>query len=917
MMIYSELVGNYKRENGNDFLATQLTASLDCMGGLVTYCNPQDLPEGASPRTWDCDYAIGSVFTRAGLQSVYTYAGQFVGPSAPTVALDISTGGIPWSNVNGVLGDITYSSVANPLSTSATEIPTSATAAGFYVWQSPNNVFATGAPVATVILPHSGGFTQQNTLASNMPVLSLPVGANITGVTISFQAKVTGGTGGGRMVSEFVKAGISFGSPQFSLALTGALATYTAGSPTDLSMWTLTPAQILSLISDPTFQISLTADASPGTGSSTFSANSLSFSVYYTITGDSDKLQAKTFIFAIPATSGITGITNTFKAYSTSGQSLTIQLLKNGVAVGTAKPQALTSVSTLYTLGSPIDLWGTSWTFADLNSVGFGWQVTAVGATGTGTTNVSDVKIQVDITPGLENFNYIKSYIQNNGQTYTLALDAAGIMWQEDVTNLPKQLALLKTGFFPNSFAKSATMDNREHICFSDLSIGTDRPRVYNGITFDPLSQVGPGAPPVFKASEGSGTGTLTINSFSLTTDVATFVTPPGVAPLAGTLYTISGVASYLNGNTYTVLASPAPSGTAFSVSVIHADDAGPGAAGTATPAYSYTITSITQNPAVSCAGQELIWSAQGNPSAPGDTITVYYGGQDVPEDPTLLRMIGNGYPNPYIYFSTAVPIVGGGTYLMTGHGINHPPHETGGVHGVPFITVQNTSSGNARYGGPGGTGPNGPGNSGTWQITLATVTTDTAIVGISVGDNLTITGATPGGWNSNWNVVQPLAETTLDITSTQMSALGVATYGWTIASGTAPGVTAPIKGQLIAVLGCTNSSVFNTTGVITSVTGTNSGTLTVDGFPAGAIGFSSESGTAITYGTSFTFDPGFVAAGSTTSPIFGAGSGGQVTIVGGALQPIGAGTRQGVVFFITENGYETQIGRASCRERV
>ena len=50
------------------------TATLDTMGGLVTNCNPQDLPEGASPRCWDVDFIIGSVFTRAGLVSVYTYA---------------------------------------------------------------------------------------------------------------------------------------------------------------------------------------------------------------------------------------------------------------------------------------------------------------------------------------------------------------------------------------------------------------------------------------------------------------------------------------------------------------------------------------------------------------------------------------------------------------------------------------------------------------------------------------------------------------------------------------------------------------------------------------------------------------------------------------------------------------------------
>ena len=43
------------------------------MGGLVTACNPQDLPEGASPRCYDVDFIVGSCFTRAGLQSVYVY----------------------------------------------------------------------------------------------------------------------------------------------------------------------------------------------------------------------------------------------------------------------------------------------------------------------------------------------------------------------------------------------------------------------------------------------------------------------------------------------------------------------------------------------------------------------------------------------------------------------------------------------------------------------------------------------------------------------------------------------------------------------------------------------------------------------------------------------------------------------------
>src|ERR1035437_2997758 len=44
------------------------------MGGLIAFSKPQDLPEGASPRTWDTDFEVGSVKSRPGLSSFFTYA---------------------------------------------------------------------------------------------------------------------------------------------------------------------------------------------------------------------------------------------------------------------------------------------------------------------------------------------------------------------------------------------------------------------------------------------------------------------------------------------------------------------------------------------------------------------------------------------------------------------------------------------------------------------------------------------------------------------------------------------------------------------------------------------------------------------------------------------------------------------------
>ena len=49
------------------------SATLDQFSGLVTNVDAENVPEGASPLTWDTDFVVGSVFTRAGLTSVYTF----------------------------------------------------------------------------------------------------------------------------------------------------------------------------------------------------------------------------------------------------------------------------------------------------------------------------------------------------------------------------------------------------------------------------------------------------------------------------------------------------------------------------------------------------------------------------------------------------------------------------------------------------------------------------------------------------------------------------------------------------------------------------------------------------------------------------------------------------------------------------
>lgn len=46
--------------------------SLTILGGLCSEMAPSDLPQGASPLTYDTDYDVGRVRTRDGLESVYS-----------------------------------------------------------------------------------------------------------------------------------------------------------------------------------------------------------------------------------------------------------------------------------------------------------------------------------------------------------------------------------------------------------------------------------------------------------------------------------------------------------------------------------------------------------------------------------------------------------------------------------------------------------------------------------------------------------------------------------------------------------------------------------------------------------------------------------------------------------------------------
>lgn len=947
------------------------TASLDTFGGLITNCNPSDLPEGASPRTWDTDFIVGSVFTRAGLSSVYTYTstliitgflveynvatftyagapdpvvnegfllngftgnlsflngqtvvvvsvdtlnktftadvtsasqgpftglnatassttGQFTGPNVPTAVSVVGTGN-EWVAPSNILGNVAYASVTTGSAANSEETPGSATsvASPNTAFTSPGNITVSGASVASVTLT---GASSSAPILAQATIFAIPSNAIVVGLSVAFAGKNTA-VGTGSLSLQLATNGNAIGTP-VSQPLGTTTAAYTAGS--DQYQWgtTLTP----DIVNGSALGILVTGKSVSGVN--TITANGLTVTVYYSTDSSSQVLKTTQYVFSIPLTSGISGLGISFQAYSSADTVLSFRFAKNNVATGTSKNQALTTTPTIYSLGSPFDLWGTTWTANQVNNIKFGVEITASGG---GTSFINDLDVLAYLTPALVNFNYVKTYVQNDGQIDTLALDASGLLWVEDVTNNPGVLTIGLTGILPGSFAKSATTDNQEFIMFSDLTIGTDRPRVFNGTQFLPLSQVGPGAPPAFTAASGTGSSTtLSITHFSITSDVVTFTFTAGPTVTASQVYRISkAVPSYLN-IVGEVLSSPPPTGTTFSMAIDHADASGDITA-TGTLLFNYPINSITQPAQQSGFDGGVFWGAGPGPThSPGSNLVLYY---SQTEDKVLTTYFAAHPTTTYVYLGSInnFPQFSNQTYLITSVGQAKPSGTAGAAR---FYFVVNVGVSGASY--PDGT-------TGTYQQTIATVTTAVSVPDISAGTAVQITGETPIAWNSTWSIVEALNSAVLDITATQMSSTGVATYQYSVPVGGAN----PVNGQTASITGCTNSaagytfSPFNVIGVIVVPGSLGAGSFDIKGFSGGLpIPLGSETGQASTFGTQFTIDPGALTLGTNTNPIYGnagpSSASGGLFPVGSAPSAITPGTRQGVVFFITDSGYET-----------
>jgi hypothetical protein len=116
--------------------------------------------------------------------------------------------------------------------------------------------------------------------------------------------------------------------------------------------------------------------------------------------GDSENLNMTGFGFSLPGDATITGISVEMNRYSsTSGvQDVTVRLFKAGTLVGDNKPAAGTwpiATNTVATYGGSSDLWGTTWTPAQINASNFGVTLDVTNGASARTASVDYVHITV------------------------------------------------------------------------------------------------------------------------------------------------------------------------------------------------------------------------------------------------------------------------------------------------------------------------------------------------------------------------------------------------------------------------------------------------------------------------------------------------------------------------------------------
>jgi hypothetical protein len=273
---------------------------------------------------------------------------------------------------------------------------------------------------------------------------AIPANAIVVGIEVNIERRSSSiANGGSRDASvRLVKAGAAAGTDlATATTYTTTDTVETHGGPTNLWGTTWTPAQINAANFGAQFSAT---KASAAGGGHTVSVDQIQIVVYYdtlsqrqsqvncaTLGGGganwtnpergessndlfatalvdgstTDPLQCLNYGFAIPSTATILGIEVNVERKSSStanggSRDASVQLVKAGTAAGTdnATATTYTTADLVETHGGPTDLWGTTWTPAEINAANFGAQFSATKFSAAGaahTVSIDQIQIVV------------------------------------------------------------------------------------------------------------------------------------------------------------------------------------------------------------------------------------------------------------------------------------------------------------------------------------------------------------------------------------------------------------------------------------------------------------------------------------------------------------------------------------------
>lgn len=733
--------------------------------------------------------------------------------------------------------------------------------------------------------PSAPSSQQLQTLVATDFGFALPSGS-VGGVEVNFNAGMTTGAPANLTV-QLTLGGIPVGTPKF-LSIGSWATSYALGSSSDLwGLASLTGAQI----NGPNgIGVNISGTLLDG---SAINLNSLNITIESPGALFSDYLDAQEYAFDL--TTPITGLAGSMTAYGSG--TLTAQLLLAGIPTGILRTFTLPATATTIDFGGPLDSWGITggFTDAELNNAQFGLRLQAFAPSGatSGSADVQNVALDAWVAPVAANFEWITTFVDQNGIVKNLLLDSSGNFYVENVTTDPSVLTLVMEGITPGSRVVDTQGPGVDYEAYTNGFSGSDMPLQYTANWIDRITQVGPGAAPAFTPVTAPTTEYPIVNITQYAASTGQFIE----------MLWSNGPGSTSTGNVITVYYSQTEDTTltnAFTSGLY--------------PVYVYMtnllfapangvfqITSVGQGTPVNESGQTWYYftyvisqvgfgfNRQGTPGNYQMTIATLTTGSASAIQTMTIDAAGTGWNT-------------GDTFSISGvtGAIGQVTAETGGVPSA--ISIINGGTG-ASVGTGIATTAIAPstGTGLTVNITAAGAA-PIPVPGLQVGSQITVSGNSVSQWNSAWTVLGAPDTSVMAITGSQVSS-GIATLNYAVVDDSA----VPVAGQLVTITGTTNANgaLNQANATIVSASGGNTGTFTIN-TSAANYAFEAEDGQASTAGDVFLIDPGPGLVGTDTDPIYGTGTGGDLTYGGPAGQFLATGTKQGTVFFITRNGYYT-----------